>query len=222
MLLLELLVSGPSIARPFSRGFFPGLRLRLAAEDDVGEDADDDVEVVELGLAFLDLSPAGLAEESGARVLRCLLVLLRSLALPGKDSGSEQGFRNGDRLSLSRRNTTAIDPPTTEGPAAPPTTPPGPRRSIPSLLEFPVVLLTPSRTSTDTLDWSLAFLLPPPSFLDLPERPDSFLPPFSFPALRLLAVDEDAAGGRVVVLPEEADRGGESEGRRFLLFALGL
>lgn len=211
---------GPSTARPFSRGFFPGLRLRFAAEDDVGEEADDDVEVVELGLAFFDLSPVVLVEDRDERVFRCLPVLFKSLTLTGRESGSEQGFRNGDRLSLSRRKTTAIDPPTTEGPVVPP----GPMRSIPILPLFPVVLLTPSRTSTETLDCSLPFLLLPPSFLDLAERPDSFLLGFSFPVFRtLLAEDEEAVRGREAVLPDDAERGEDSEGKRLLLLlALGL
>lgn len=186
----------------------------------MGEDADDDVEVVELGLAFFDLSPVGFVEDIDERVFRCLPVLFKSLTLPVNESGSEQGFRNGDRLSLSRRKTTAIDPPTTEGPVVPL----GPRRSIPSLAEFPVVLLTPSLTSTETLDCSLPFLLPPPSFLDLPERPDSFLLGLSFPVLRpLLVDDEEAVRGKEVVLLEDAERGEDSEGKRLLLLlALGL
>lgn len=186
----------------------------------MGEDADDDVEVVELGLTFFDLNPAGFVEGMDERVFRCLPVLFKSLTLPGRESGSEQGFRNGDRLSLSRRKTTAIDPPTTDGPVVPL----DPSRSIPSLPEFPVVLLTPSRTSTETLDCSLPFLLLPPGFLDLPERPNSFLLGLSFPVFRtLLAEGEEAVRGREAVLTEDAERGEDSEGKRLLLLlALGL
>lgn len=193
---VPVLPSGLSTGAPFSRGFFPGLRRRLVAEDDVGEDADDDVEVVELGLTFLDfvLAPK--------RAFRGLPVLFNSLARPDRGSSSEQGLRNGDRLSLSRRNTTAIDPPT-DGPAGPT----GPSRSRPSLPEFPVVLLTPSRTSTDTLDCSLAFR--PPTFFDLPERPELFLLGFSLLVLRpLLAEDTEASIGRELVIPKGTDREG--------------
>ncbi len=38
---------------PLSLGFFPGLLLRFAASEEVGEEADEDV--AELGLAFFDL-----------------------------------------------------------------------------------------------------------------------------------------------------------------------
>lgn len=201
ILLLAPFPSGTSTAIPFSRSFFPGLRRLLANEDEVGEEADEEVDVVELGLTFFAFSPVELLEVSDPRELRCLPVLLGSLFLFARDSGSEQGLRKGDRLSLSRRNTTAIDPPTTEGPVGPP----GPRRSSPNLLEFPVVLLTPSRTNTDTLDCNLVFL--PPSFLDLPERLESFLPSLSFPILRPLLMEEDeAGGGRDAVLLEEAER----------------
>lgn len=192
-LLLTPLESLPSALIPFSLGFFPGLLLRFAASEEVGEEADEDV--AELGLAFFDLSPLGFVDDGGPSMLRCFPVLLWSLPLPGRASVSEHGLRNGDRLSLSRRKTTAIDPPTTEGPEAPLTTPPGPRISRPSFPEFPVVLLTPSRTRTETLDWSLPFLVPPLSFLDLPERLASFFPIFSLPVFRpRLVVDEDAVG----------------------------
>lgn len=190
-LLLGFLASFPPTVSPFSLGFFPGLLLRFPANDVVGEEADEDVDVAELGLAFFDFSPPELVEEGGRSMLRCFPVLLKSLLLPGRARVSEQGLRKGDRLSLSRRNTTAIDPPTTDGPEAPL----GPRRSIPNFPEFPVVLLTPSRTKTDTLDWSLPFLLPPLSFLDLPERPTSFFPALSLPVFRpRLVMDEDAVG----------------------------
>lgn len=110
---------------------------------------------MELGFVFLDFSPAGLAKDDGGTdMLLRFPMLARSLLRPLSDSGSEHGLRNGDLLSLSLQNTTAIDPPTTEPPAPPPA-PPVPRRSMPSFpepTEVPVVLLTPSRTSTDTLD----------------------------------------------------------------------
>ena len=127
----------------------------MVASDDEGEEADEEVDVMELGLAFLDFSPAGRVREDGgaARPLRFPMLLRSLLRLPS-DSGSEQGLRNGDLLSLSLQKTTAIEPPTTEPPAPPPV-PPGPRRSMPSFpepTEAPVVLLTPSRTSTDTFD----------------------------------------------------------------------
>lgn len=110
---------------------------------------------MELGFVFLDFSPAGLVkEDGGAARLHRFPILDRSLLRPLSDSGSEQGLRNGDLLSLSLQKTTAIDPPTTEPPTPPPV-PPGPRRSMPSFpepAEAPVVLLTPSRTNTETLD----------------------------------------------------------------------
>lgn len=104
------------------------------------------------GLAFCDGSAAALLREEGgaARLLR-LPMELRSLPRPPSDSGSEHGLRNGDLLSLSLQKTTAIEPPTTELPAPPPV-PPVPNKSMPSFPEEPVVLLTPSRTSTETLD----------------------------------------------------------------------
>lgn len=152
------------------------------ARDDEGEDAEEEVDVMELGFVFLDFSPAGLVKDDGgaARLLRFPMLAKSLLRLP-RDSGSEQGLRNGDLLSLSLQKTTAIEPPTTEPPVPPPV-PPGPRRSMPSFpepTEAPVVLLTPSRTSTDTLDCSLPFRLLPLSFLDLPERLKSFLLPLS-------------------------------------------
>lgn len=142
-------------APPFSLVFLARRRRRLVARDDEGEEAEEEVDVMELGFVFLDLSPAGLVKEDGgaARLLR-FPILARSLLRLPSDSGSEQGLRNGDLLSLSLQNTTAIEPPTTEPPAPPPV-PPGPRRSMPIFpepTEAPVVLLTPSRTSTDTLD----------------------------------------------------------------------
>lgn len=182
---LQLALVPSESAKPpalsFSRVFFPSRRLRLVARDDEGDDAEEEVDVVELGLAFLDFSDVGLDKDEGgaARELR-LSTLPMSLLRTVKDRGSAQGLRNGDLLSLSLRKTTAMDPPTT-APPEPPPGPPAPRSSIPSFpepTELPVVLLTPSRTSTETLDCSLAFL-PPLSFLERPERPDSFFPPFS-------------------------------------------
>lgn len=142
-------------APPFSLVFFARRRRRLVAIDDEGEEAEEEVDVMELGLVFLDFSPAGLVKDDGggARLLRLPMAPRSLLRLPS-DRGSEQGLRNGDLLSLSLQKTTAIEPPTTE-PAAPPPVPPGPRRSMPNFpepTEAPVVLLTPSRTSTDTLD----------------------------------------------------------------------
>lgn len=127
----------------------------MVARDEEGEEAEEEVDVMELGLVFGGFSPAGLvrAEGGAARLLR-FPILARSLVRLPSDSGSEQGLRNGDLLSLSLQNTTAIEPPTTE-PPVPPTAPPGPNRSMPSFpgpTEVPVVLLTPSRTSTDTFD----------------------------------------------------------------------
>lgn len=164
-------------APPFSLVFLAGRRRRLVARDDEGDEAEEEVDVMELGFVFLDFSPAGLVKEDGgaASLLRFSILAKSLLRLPS-DSGSEQGLRNGDLLSLSLQKTTAIEPPTTEPPATP-TAPPGPRRSMPSFPEptdAPVVLLTPSRTRTDTFDCSLPFRLLLPSFLDLPERPKSF------------------------------------------------
>lgn len=163
---------------PFSLVFLARRRRRLLARDDEGEEAEDEVDVMELGFVFLDFIPAGLVKVDGgaARLLRFPTLAKSLLRLPS-DSGSEQGFRNGDLLSLSLQKTTAIEPPTTEPPPPGPV-PPDPNRSMPSFpepTEVPVVLLTPSRTSTDTLDCSLLFRLPPLSFFDLPERPKSFL-----------------------------------------------
>lgn len=143
------------VAPPFSLVFLARRRRRFVARDDDGEEAEEEVDVIELGLVFFDFSPVGLVKEDGgaARLLR-LPIPARSLPRLPSDSGSEQGLRNGDLLSLSRQKTTAIEPPTTEPPPPPPV-PPGPRRSMPSFpepTEAPVVLLTPSRTSTDTLD----------------------------------------------------------------------
>lgn len=154
----------------------------MVARDDEEEEAEEEVDVMELGFVFLDFSPAGLVKDDGgaARLLRFPILVKSLLRLPS-DSGSEQGLRNGDLLSLSLQKTTAIEPPTTEPPAPPPV-PPDPRRSMPSFpepTEAPVVLVTPSRTSTDTLDCSLPFRLALLSFLDLPERPKSFRLPFS-------------------------------------------
>lgn len=107
---------------------------------------------MEPGLAFCEGSAAEVfIEEGGAARLLRLPMEPRSLPRPPSDSGSEQGLRNGDLLSLSLQKTTAMEPPTTEL-AAPPPGPPVPNKSMPSFPEEPVVLLTPSRTSTDTLD----------------------------------------------------------------------
>lgn len=168
-------------APTFSLVFLAKRRRRLVARDDEGEEAEEEVDVIELGFVFLDFSPAGLVKEDGgaARLLR-FPILDKSLLRLLSDRGSEQGLRNGDRLSLSLQKTTAIEPPTTEPPALPPVLP-DPSRSMPSFpepTEAPVVLLTPSRTNTDTLDCSLPFRLPL-SFLDLPERLNSFLLPLS-------------------------------------------
>lgn len=139
-------------APTFSLVFFTTRRRRLVTRDEEGEEAEEEVDVMEPGLAFWDGSVAELFMEGGgaARLLR-LPMELRSLPRPPSDSGSEQGLRKGDLLSLSRQKTTAIEPPTTELPAPPPG-PPDPNKSMPSFPEEPVVLLTPSRTSTETLD----------------------------------------------------------------------
>lgn len=138
--------------------FLAGRRHRLAVSTKEEEEAEEEVDVMELGLVFLDLSPpAGLANDG------------RGAASLAEASGSEQGFRNGDLLSLSLQKTTAMESPTTEDPGGPAE----PRRSRPGLP--PVVLLTPSRTRTDTLDCNLPLRLLPSSFLDLPERLGSFL-----------------------------------------------
>lgn len=139
----------------FSLVFLARRRRRLLARDDEGEEAEEEVDVMELGFVFLDLSPAApVKEDGGATMLLRFPILARSLLRLPSDNGSEQGLRNGDLLSLSLQKTTAIEPPTTEPPAPPPV-PPGPRRSMPNFpepTEAPVVLLTPSRTSTDTFD----------------------------------------------------------------------
>lgn len=170
------------VAPPLSLVFLAVRQRRLVGTDDEGEEAEDDVDEMELGFVFLDFSTVELVKEDGgaANLLRFSIMAKSLLRFPS-DSGSEQGLRNGDLLSLSLQKTTAIDPPTTEPPAPPPA-PPGPRRSMPSFPEptdAPVVLLTPSRTRTDTLDCSLPFRLQLLSFLDLPERPKSFLQPLS-------------------------------------------
>lgn len=142
-------------ASAFSLVFLARRRRRFVTREDEGEEAEEEVDVMELGFAFLDFSPAGpVSDDGGAdRPLR-FPILTRSLLRPPSDSGSEQGFRKGDLLSLSLQNTTAIEPPTTDPPVLP-AAPPGPRRSMfsfPEPTEDPVVLLTPSRTRTDTLD----------------------------------------------------------------------
>lgn len=199
------------VAPPFSLVFFPRRRRRLVAREDDGEEAEEEVEVMELGLVFLFLSPAGLVKDDGGGGARAALFPnASSLPRPLRDSGSEHGLRNGERLSLSLQNTTAIEPPTTEL-AEPPLAPPAPSRSMGSFPEPtapPVVLLTPSRTSTDTLDCSFPLRLAPPSFFDFPERPSSFLPPFSRslsfpPFLALLgAGPEEEAEPEVTIIEE--------------------
>lgn len=160
---------GPAVL--LSRTFLPRRRRRLATEDEQGEEVEE--EVLEVGVIFLALR-VGLATLDGAKTFLCccwLPALLGSFPAPallrvGSDSGSEHGFRNGERLSLSRRKTTAME----DEPLPPTTVPLGPRRSTPNFPAapgapaVPVVLLTPSRTRTDTLDCSLAFL--PPAFLE--------------------------------------------------------
>ncbi|KAF3845733.1 hypothetical protein F7725_002811 [Dissostichus mawsoni] len=136
----------------FSLVFLARRRRRLVVRDDEGEEAEEEVDVMELALVFLDFSPEGLDNEDcgAARLLRFPILAISLL----RDRGSEHGLRNGDLLSLSLQKTTAIEPPTTELPVPPPV-PPGPMRSMPSFpehTEAPVVLLTPSRTSTDTFD----------------------------------------------------------------------
>ena len=149
----------------FSRSFFPGRRRRLATEEEQGEEVEEDV--LEVGVAFFALRRVGLVTLAGARTFLCFcwLALPGSLPRDCRDSGSEHGFRNGERLSLSRRNTTAIEPPTTE--EEPPTAPPGPMWSTPSFpaapgAAVPVVLLTPSpHTHTHTPSPPPAPHLPP-------------------------------------------------------------
>lgn len=154
-------------------------RRPLFVKEDEGEEAKEDVDVMELCFVFLGFILAGLGnEDCGASLFR-FSMLAKSLLQLLSDRGSEQGLRNGDLLSLSLQKTTAIEPPTTELPD-PTLVPPGPRRSMPifpELTDGPVVLLTPSRTKTDTLDCSLLFL--PPSFFSLPERTKFFLLPLS-------------------------------------------
>lgn len=143
------------VAPLFSLVFLARRRRRFVATDDEGEEAEEEVDVMEPGFVFLDLSPAGpVKEDGGAARLFLFPMLVSSFPRTPTDSGSEHGFRNGDLLSLSLQKTTAIEPPTTVPPAPPPV-PTGPMRSIPSFpdpTEVPVVLLTPSRTNTDTLD----------------------------------------------------------------------
>lgn len=210
----------------FSRSFFPGRRRRLATEEEQGEEVEEDV--LEVGVAFFALRRVGLVTLAGARTFLCFcwLALPGSLPRDCRDSGSEHGFRNGERLSLSRRNTTAIEPPTTE--EEPPTAPPGPMWSTPSFpaapgAAVPVVLLTPSRTRTDTFDCNLAFF--PPSFLECPDRPDSFLPPFSrsFSFLFFWVRLADVAGlGREGAKAVGERGGGDDEVIRRLLLVLAL
>lgn len=170
---------------------------------------------MEPGLAFCDGSTAMFIEEGGAARLLRLPMELRSFPRPPSDNGSEQGLRNGDLLSLSLQKTTAIEPPTTELPA-PPLGPPVPNKSMPSFPEEPVVLLTPSRTSTETLDWSLPFRLVVLSFLDFPERLNSFRLPLSrflsfTLCVRFITGSPDETGAQ----PDAADKDA-----RFLLLVL--
>lgn len=206
----------PSSASPHlpfsltSLPFFPRFRLGLAAEEEEGDEAEEEeVEVVELGLAFLGLRIDSWEEEGEgeARVPR-LFILPMSLLLPEIAMGSEQGLRKGDLLSLSLRNTTAMEPPTTP-PLPPPawtecSLPTPPRTpSFPTPPSTPVVLLTPSRTSIDTLDCSFFFLL-------LPERPPSFLPfSLSFPDFRRFLAGKGVGWGVTGRTGEEG--GGERE-----------
>lgn len=198
--------TSPAVASPFSLFF---LRRRpLFVREDEGEEAKEDVDVMELGLVFLGFNLAGLVNEDCAASRFRFSTLTKSLLLLLSGRGSEQGLRNGDLLSLSLQKTTAIEPPTTELPD-PTLGPPGPSRSMPILAEptdGPVVLLTPSRTKTDTLDWSL--LLRPPSFFSLPERTKFFLPPLSLSLTIFLArlasprPEETAAEPEVTVSEE--------------------
>lgn len=208
------------VAPSFSLVFLASRRRRLVARDDEGEEVEE-VDVMELGLVFLGFSPGVVVkdDDGAARMLR-FPPLVRSLLRPPRDSGSEHGLRNGDLLSLSLQNTTAMEPPTTELPAPPPV-PPDPRRSMlsfPAPTEAPVVLLTPSRTSTDTLDWSFPFRLLLLSFLDFPERHRSFLLPLSrslsFPILRALFTDGNP--GETEAEPEVTVR----EDKHFLVVLL--
>lgn len=213
--------TGNPEAPAFCLVFLARRRRRLVAKDEEGEEAEEEVDVMELGFVFLDFKAAGLFKEDGgpARLLR-FPILDRSLPRPVRDNGSEQGLRNGDLLSLSLQKTTAIEPPTTEPPGPPPV-PPDPRRSMPSFpepTEAPVVLLTPSRTSTDTLDWSFPFRPLPPSFLVLFERLGSFLlvlsGTLSFPTFLTRFTEER---------PDETEEGSEvtiSEERHLFLVLL--
>lgn len=210
------------VASLFSLFFLPVRRRPLLTEEDEGEEAKEDVDVMELCFVFLGFNLAGLLSKEGVASRFRFSMLARSLLRLPSDRGSEQGLRNGDLLSLSLQKTTAIEPPTTELPD-PPLVPPGPRRSMPIFPEptdGPVVLLTPSLTKTDTFDCSLLFL--PPSFFNLPERTKPFLLPlslsFSLPIFLLLFANprpEETVAEPVVTISEEVhllfDRGGEED-----------
>lgn len=139
------------VASLFSLIFLPPQWRPLFAKEDKEEEAKEDVDVMELCFVFLGFNLTGLAREDGAASLFLFSMLAKSLLRLLSDIGSEHGLRNGDLLSLSRQKTTAIEPPTTELPD-PPLEPPGPRSIFPEPTEGPVVLLTPSRTKTETFD----------------------------------------------------------------------
>lgn len=196
--------------------FLPNLLLPLVNKREEGEEAaEEEVEVVELGLTFFDLRTDA-CEGEADKCIRALVfwALPKSLFLAESETGSELGLRKGDRLSLSLRKTTAIDPPT----SVPLLAPPWPGRSIvlattPNLLELipPVVLLTPSRTSTDTLDCSFPFREPLLIFFNLPGRTLSFFPTFSFSFTTFLAFFVALGTGSVragTKGSDESERGG--------------
>lgn len=189
-ILLFIWLTSPAVdpvASLFSLNFLPVLWRPLFTKEDEGEEAKEDVDVMELCFVFLGFNLTELVREEGVASLFRFSMLAKSLLRLLRDRGSEQGLRNGDLLSLSLQKTTAIEPPTTELPD-PPLVPPGPRSSMPIFPEptdGPVVLLTPSRTKTETFDCSLLFR--PPSFFNLLERSTFFLLPFSFSLTIFLA-----------------------------------
>lgn len=166
-------------ASPFSLFVLVARWRFLFPRDSEEEEAKEEVDVTEAGFVFLVFKLAGLVKGGGgAGSLCCFFMAGRSLVRPPSDSGFKQGLRKGDLLSLSLQKTTAIEPPTTELPD-PPVVPPDPKRSMlifPEPSDAPVVLLTPSRNRTETLDCSLLFRLP--SFLDLPVCVKPFLQSF--------------------------------------------